>query len=108
MKFPKALIDSAVDNIDIQVNHFNQFENCVLWTPHTDFHTSEYGYIANVKLFIKKIAKYLDAAIVSLDDNNPIILKKDGAFIEIIYDWDRDHDLWMRVAVADSVERLVR
>lgn len=97
MKFPKVVLQNAIDEIERRI-----------WTIDTDsnstksytFHESEYGYIANVNLFIKKIAKYLGATITYIKDD-VTILYRNNILIYIYYDWNEDNNqLIMKVAVA--------
>jgi len=77
MKFPNAILKQAVENINTCISKIDDFDcfgeevECVV------FHRS--NNIGNIKQFIKKIAKYLGAIIVSLDDFSPIILSRDDS-----------------------------
>jgi len=96
MKFPKAVLMSAVDVIN---GHIDDEENgeCLRYQT---CHWSPNGYIGNVKLFIKKIAKYLDASVVSMSDYNPIILRRGDIFIGIEYVLNGENKLILRFAFS--------
>jgi len=95
MKFPKSVLQSAVDSIIYCIDDLDgeclRYQVC---------HRSSDGYIENVKLFIRKIAKYLGASVVSISDYEPIILLRGDVYVGIEYGVNADYDLVVRFAVS--------
>jgi len=79
MKFPKAIIKKTIDNIDsyFSDHYHNNDKYLTVPTPYFEIYSSSDYYIRNVRLFIKKIAKYYGATIISARIGEPFILKKD-------------------------------
>jgi len=103
MKFPKVVLQNTIDEIERSIWKMDVQSN----SPQSYIiHESEYGYIANVNLFIKKIAKYLDATITYID-NNVTILYRNGTLICIHYHYnDDDNRLIMKVVIAKNMSIL--
>lgn len=77
MKFPNAVLKQAVENIDVCISKIDDFDCFGEEVECVEFHRS--SNIGNIKQFIKKIAKYLGATIIDLDDYSPIILSRDDS-----------------------------
>lgn len=91
MKFPKAVLQDAVDNIERKIRRMDYDVNNII------FHENESCYIKNANLFIKKIAKYLDATIVRREESAYHLYRR-GVVIVICFDWNLQDELIITIS----------